>query len=151
MLGVGVLLVALLMPTMAPQVSLAAPLPVLLIPLAIVAGPIGTLVIVLSLFCGGLVVFGRRRTFATWTLVLALVLGGLSAVAIWMSWDYGVRFQGRSYTIAVASFNVLGFGAAIALAELGRRSGNWWVQYAAFLALWVTLAWCAFPYLGEAP
>ena len=84
------------------------------------------------------------------TVLLGLV-SVLSVLYFAMGWQYGLRFQGPSYTLATASINLAIF---IIL-------GTWWLGlrqqasktsgllFATALHCW--FFWFAFPYLGELP
>ena len=76
--------------------------------------------------------------------VLCMVL----SVTYWTAgWRYGLRYEGRAYTITHAAENLVCYAALIALIIRARASAP-----ARALLHWATLAWlvwCAFPWLGE--
>ena len=82
--------------------------------------------------------------------VLFGVLIVLSALFFWGSWQWGIQYQGRRFTIGVALINlcwIAGLGAGFLVCRklgasfLGSLILHW------LLFAWV--AWYAFPWLGE--
>jgi len=85
------------------------------------------------------------------SLVLLGAIVLLSICYFILSWDYGLRWQGRTYTVAVASLNAL---IAVFLAFFGgfsRRHASFPRNYTFHLSVFAWLSILAFPTLGELP
>lgn len=84
----------------------------------------------------------------------AVALGVLTAwTPLWFfsGWDYGLEFQGRSFTIGMAVLNAIGLLVVWCLLLRGRRVPSFASSVRFHLALFGWLAWGAFPNLGELP
>ena len=93
----------------------------------------------------------RKPYFGKIVRTATLILFGLSVLYFYSSWDYGVKYQGELHTRIVAVENALGFFAVLALSTFGISKSSQVLLRIANLLLFVLLAWCAFPYLGELP
>ena len=94
---------------------------------------------------------GRIKIFGQ---IVFIIILAFAAISIWyflVAWDYGIQWQGKSHTIIVAIENFVSFIFLFILAYLGIIKKSKKLQYAANLLLFLTLSWCAFPYLGELP
>lgn len=93
----------------------------------------------------------RKQYFGETLVTTTLILSNLSLLYFWGSWDYGVQYQGELHIRIVAVENALGFLAVLALSTVGLAKSSQVLLRIANLLLFVLLAWCAFPYLGELP
>jgi hypothetical protein len=93
----------------------------------------------------------KSASFGTTVLVFDVAVALLSVLWFHGSWEYGYEFQGPQHTRVVALENVLVLSMALALAIAGRARRSQVVVASSYLVLFASLAWCAFPYLGEAP
>jgi hypothetical protein len=80
-----------------------------------------------------------------------LVLSTLIAAHLGFGWSYGVRYQGKEYTITIVVLNVVATSLAWVLLMTARTRATfpWTLVAHAFVAAW--LVWIAFPWLGELP
>ena len=93
----------------------------------------------------------EKAYFGRTVLTMALILAGLSVGYFYSGWDYGVKYQGEIHTRIAAVENAVGFLAVLGLSTLGIFKSSQVLLRTANLLLFVLLAWCAFPYLGELP
>jgi hypothetical protein len=81
------------------------------------------------------------------------LLLGLTAVLVPIhlatSWEYGVEYQGRSGTAGIAAEAVIGLVAVLVLAMIAARKPSFTKSLVFHASLFLFLAWCAFPWLGE--
>ena len=84
--------------------------------------------------------------------VVALAVMSILTVAhLAFGWKYGVKYQGKEYTIAVVLLNAVAMGVAwvlLAVARTRQTFASTLVSHA-FVAGWIV--WIAFPWLGELP
>jgi hypothetical protein len=85
------------------------------------------------------------------TLIGLVVLSALTAIHFVLGWDSGLRYDDRSYVVAVACANVAAIAACWGFVIYARCRPSFEATFFAhaFVALW--LAWIAFPWLGELP
>jgi hypothetical protein len=85
------------------------------------------------------------------TLIGLVVLSALTAIHFVLGWDFGLKYDGRSYVVAVTCANVAAIAACWGFVIYARRRPSFEATLLAhaFVALW--LAWIAFPWLGELP
>jgi hypothetical protein len=93
----------------------------------------------------------NRKNFGKVILYTALLLSVFSIFYFWNSWEYGLKYQGESHTKIVAVENLVGLISLVLLAYLGISRESKVLQLSANLYLFLLLAWCIFPYLGEMP
>ncbi|SRR6266581_6461949 len=151
--GIGLLLAVLMAVTLSFLSDHGKPFPMSSIfVLPFVFGSIGLLPLV-GLFA--LTYFGWLRPMTTgkvqftkWTWAGFIVLVALSASWYWSGWSYGVRWQGRAYTLGCSIVGaLLSLGAAIA-GLVGRKLRS---PDAAAFARWLVLLWAltyGYPLLG---
>lgn len=83
-----------------------------------------------------------------------VMLGALIILSVvWFSlgWAYGVQYQGRAHVLYVAAMNVIFIGAALALLLSNDKTPRFGTNLAFHGTMFVWLAWCALPWLGEMP
>jgi len=83
---------------------------------------------------------------------IGLVLISILTVAdLTFGWQYGVKYQGKPYTVALVLLNAVAMGVAWVLLWFARKRRTFWSTLVshAFVAGW--LVWIAFPWLGELP
>ncbi len=85
------------------------------------------------------------------SLVLLAIAVALSAWYLVGSWHYGLKYQGRAYTVAVSVLTAAWFVVLTGLAVLAWRRPSYRRSLGFHLALFAWLAWYALPYLGELP
>ncbi len=105
---------------------------------------------------GALVYFGWLRPawsgrvqFTTRTWVGLLCLFALSVYWYWGGWAFGMRVQGRTYTVGCAIIAACLFIVVVAAGMIGRRAR---APVVALFGRWVALVWVVtygFPWLGE--
>lgn len=85
------------------------------------------------------------------SVALFLVFLSLAIVYAFLSWDYGVKWQGPHFTLVAVGISFLGAAAVVALLIYAckRRSLASSSAYHAGLFIWITCL--AFPWLGEMP
>ncbi|MBI5589479.1 MAG: hypothetical protein HY881_03240 [Deltaproteobacteria bacterium] len=93
----------------------------------------------------------RKNGFGKITLISAVLLSILSFIYFWVAWEYGLKYQGELHTQLVAAENGIGFLILLTVAYKGVKANSKPIQYSANLFMFLLLAWCAFPYLGELP
>ena len=93
----------------------------------------------------------KRPWFGVYALAAAAVVAMLDAYWWVANWSTGLAAQGRSFTTAVATENVVGFSAVLVLALAGQRARSKRLQAWAYVVLFMLLGWCAFPLLGDYP
>lgn len=95
--------------------------------------------------------FQEKRVVPKRTVALFGSLVGLSVVWFVIGWNFGLQYQGPSYTWTMLAVNVLWIAVLtlLLLHSLKRESFTWNLAIHWLLFAW--LAWCAFPYLGELP
>ena len=87
-----------------------------------------------------------RRSVAT---LLAFTLMNVAWFSL--SWSLGVEYQGLSHVLHVAAWNVIFITAALVLLLINSKTPRLETNLAFHGTLFVWLAWCAFPWLGEMP
>jgi hypothetical protein len=80
-----------------------------------------------------------------------VVISILTVADLAFGWKYGVKYQGKEYTMALVLLNAVAMGIAWVLLTAARRRRTFGSTLAshAFVAGW--LVWIAFPWLGELP
>ena len=128
----------------------AVPTPIYLVVLAWVIS-YGFIIVLPLIYIIQFRLFYKSTSFGKFTLITAIIISMLNICYFWVSWEYGVNWQGETHTKIVAAENLIGFTALIVLAYLGLMRHSKLLQYSANLLLFLLLSWCAFPYLGELP
>jgi len=135
--------------------TMLCPLPTLTVLPALVFSPIAPVVVViptLLFFAWNPALLRGVSAPPTRSYILFGALVALSVVYFVLSWGYGVRFQGRKYTQAIAVANAIWIGLLAVLFVLSRvRKPTFVFNLALHWLLFAWLAWYAFPYLGELP
>lgn len=126
------------------------PMPVYLVVMAWIIS-YGFMAILPSVYAIQFGVFYKRPNFGKITFFISILVAALNAYYFFVSWDYGIMWQGEAHTEVVAAENLIGFSFLIVLAALGIKRNSKTLQYSANLLLFLLLSWCAFPYLGEMP
>jgi len=91
---------------------------------------------------------GRDRApFRSVALALASVV--LSVAYFVYAWADGMTYQGRAHTIAMAAYNLVSIGVVFWLFRRNRASPSAGSNLAFHTTLFLWLAYCAFPWLGE--
>ena len=83
---------------------------------------------------------------------VGLVLISILTVAdLAFGWQYGLKYQGKPYTMALVLLNAVAMSVAWVLLWVARKRRTFWSTLVshAFVAGW--LVWIAFPWLGELP
>lgn len=93
----------------------------------------------------------NNSNFGKIILIVALVISFLNLFYLLHSWKDGIKYQGLDYLNIVVIENIFGCSSLVALAYFGMKRKNKEVQHFANLLMFILLAWCAFPYLGELP
>ncbi len=83
--------------------------------------------------------------------VLLTILTVLSIAYFVSSWANGIEYQGRTYTIVICVANFLWLAALWAILYCSARLSSFRTNLFFHSALFASLAWYAFPYLGELP
>jgi hypothetical protein len=96
-----------------------------------------------------LYVLWDSRFFGPAVLGLSLIVASLSVWWFVESWAHGISYPGARFTHTVAVENAISLGAALALSLLGVARSSRPHTASAHLAIFLTLAWCAFPLLGR--
>lgn len=92
------------------------------------------------------------RSRVVWPVaVVSGVLVAGSIVHFIVSWSYGLKYQGLSYTISVLVINLAFAAGSVALALRAKWTRAYWTRYSATLVTCLWFVWCAFPWLGETP
>ena len=82
---------------------------------------------------------------------LLSVLNVLSVAYFVRSWKYGTQYQGREYTVAICTINVVWLVGLWAILYRSARGSSFKANLFFHSVVFVWLAWYAFPYLGELP
>ena len=76
----------------------------------------------------------------------------MSVIWFIVGWNYGLHYQGPTYTRFICALNfvwIVGLGALLFLRRKSNPSFTFNLVFHLLLFTW--LGWCAFPYLGELP
>lgn len=84
-------------------------------------------------------------------LSLVILVGVLNALDIWLSLTYDLQIKGMNYIRIVVAENVIAFLSLLLFSIYAFRKKTKVLIYSANLLLFILLAWCSFPYLGELP
>ncbi len=128
-----------------------APMPIYLAFLIWVVGP-GALAVFPSLsvlFWWLVSRYSHRFSFAQ--LILNSAVFSFNLGWLYVSYDYGTRYQGETHTILVVVVNVSLFLLLIASSWIAWQRQSEILTRVNSLGLLVLLSYCAFPYLGEMP
>lgn len=87
----------------------------------------------------------------TRSVVLLLCATVLSAIWLVYGFQYGIKYQGKDYTVGVTMINVVCWILVGTLAVVVRRRPIYNYSLGFHSALFAWLAWYAFPYFGELP
>lgn len=90
-----------------------------------------------------------RPVFRGVVLGIVTTVAALNAWWIAAKWTLGLDYPGRSFVHGVAFENALAFALVIGLAVTGVRSRSNVASDYAYIGLFVSLAWCAFPLFGH--
>jgi hypothetical protein len=130
-----------------------APLPLTIVIPAFVWGNEALAPLPLAIFAGLWLapVSWTRRRIRWWSIAATAALIVLSALWLIAGWSYGVKYEGRAYTLAVTLIGVLCMGLLSALLILNCLRPSLMTNLIFHLAVGCWLASYAFPYLGELP
>ena len=101
---------------------------------------------------GLFVIFSVQIHKRKWGIVFisfVFILEVLNALWFHKAWSYGFRYQGEHFTIMIAWVNLLCFGLVLLLTGLGVKYKKQLFLHIATLTFFITLAFIAFPWLGE--
>jgi hypothetical protein len=88
-----------------------------------------------------------NRTYVLFFLLVIVSMGWFI-----FSWKWGIQFQGRNYTGTIFVINVIWIaGLFVALWRSRRAAASFASNVVVHWAIFLWLAWCAFPVLGELP
>lgn len=73
----------------------------------------------------------------------------LSLIYLISSWNYGVAYQGLSYTIAMYALNLIFWIVMILLFRINRKTPSFKLSFIFHWISFAWLAWVSFPWLGE--
>jgi len=96
--------------------------------------------------------FRGNATLPKRSYILFGVLVVLSTLYFWGSWQWGIHYQGRYFTIGIILINLCWILAIAAGFFLGRRrsgASSFSVSLILHWLLFAWVAWYAFPWLGE--
>lgn len=145
--GLLVLAVSALMP-FASDGSALIPIPALQFVLWLIAS-YGYVLFLPVAYGVSLFLLWDSRFFGMAVLGFSLIVALLSVWWFVASWADGISYPGAGFTRAVAVENAVGLSAAIVLSLMGVARSSRPNTAAAHLALFLVLAWCAFPLLGR--
>jgi hypothetical protein len=74
---------------------------------------------------------------------------GLSCLWHIVGIDYGIRYQGRDFVVGVSTINAIFCSMMVALAMIGRRHPQYWLNLSFHMLFFTWLGYSAFPYFGE--
>jgi ACR3 family arsenite efflux pump ArsB len=106
-------------------------------------------VVLPGLYIIGLRLFWNRTNLGAIVYGLVITFFLLDVLWLAMSWSLGVSYQGLIHTALVTAWNAVGLAVVFALSWYGFRNASKRMHVASFTGVFVMLAWCAFPYLGE--
>jgi hypothetical protein len=95
--------------------------------------------------------FGGSSAIPFRSMLLLSVGVVVSIVYFAFSWSYALKYQGTSYTIAIAAINIAAIAFLISYGWTARRSPSFAKSYVFHLCLFAWLGAFAFPWLGEMP
>ena len=131
--------------------TIFAPVPVHIMVLAILIGPVATVLPTLLFWAWNPGLLDGCAEVPRRSLIALAILSALSILHYVGSWSLGLRYQGRTHTIAVG-FVTLGFLAVLAAAaRLASRRPSWRRNLAFHWLLFLWFGWYAIPSLGEFP
>jgi hypothetical protein len=133
-----------------PMMSPLVPMPIYLVLLAWLTS-FGFIVFLPVFYVLCAVVLDKSQNAERLVLIFAGIVFLLDMAYLAIAWNYGMRYQGQYHTTFVSIENVIGFGIVVFLSVLGLRKPSKILQQSTNLLLFILLAWCAFPYLGELP
>ncbi len=113
--------------------------------------PYGYIVVMSIIYVIEFSLIRNRKNFGTFILILAIFFSVLDIWYFYGAWEFGVEYQGYTYTKIVAIGNMVGFASLVILSYLGVKTKSRTLQHSANLFLFLLLSWYAFPYLGELP
>ena len=148
----GVLLVAPVLLNLAPGVPRVwAPAPVILVVPLWVMGGMAVVLPSLGFWATGIGLFKGQDRIPLWFAILVGIVGALNLASLVVSWEYGVRWQGRGYTIAVSAVTIAGYAIVVLIIGLARNRQSFRLNLLGRWCFFLWLAWLSFPYLGELP
>ena len=133
---------------------------VVFVPGLLVVGALGTtgativaVAVVPTLFCIWYVPLLLQGSPSTPLRSVILLLSAIALSAMWLvfGYTYGIQYQGWAYVTTVSTTSIGCWGTVGALAYCARRHPTLRRSLLFHGALFVWLAWYAFPYLGELP
>lgn len=131
--------------------TILSPLPLFTVIWHFIVGP-GAAILPPVAFClWSMHLFKGKAIVPKRTLIALGILIVLDIIDLYYSWPYGLKYQGKGFTVAMIEINAafILFLLVITVWAVKRVSfiGNLLVHFILFL--W--LGWYAFPYLGELP
>ena len=135
---------------MKPVMSPFVPMPIYLVLLFLFTS-FGFIFFLPVLYVLELLILEKSKNAGRLVFIFSITIFMLDMAYFSSSWKYGLRYQGQYHTTLVFIENLVGFSTVVVLSHLGIRRSSTFYQQSANLLLFVLLAWCAFPYLGELP
>lgn len=131
-----------------PKMSPLVPMPIYLV-LLFWFSSFGFLIFLPALYILSVLVLNMSKNVGRLVVALTSAIFILDMAYFANSWNYGLMYQGQYHTTHVFVENLIGFGVVFCLSFSGLRRSSKTYQQSANLLLFILLAWCAFPYLGE--
>ena len=130
--------------------SVVAPVPIYLLLLAWTMSFAAVLVLPVIYFLSAY--YGSRiQSYPAWVIALILLIAALDVWYFTEAWGYGIKWQGATYTHRMAILNIVSLGTVSIIGAWGAFRNSIKATKIAHLCLFIVLAWCAFPTLGELP
>lgn len=115
------------------------------------AQPLASLPIVLGFLMSSPHLLRRTTVIPRRSAVTLFAFMVVNAAWFLLGWSYGIEYQGLSHVLYVAAWNVVFIGAALTLLLINSRTPRFEINLAFHGTVFVWLAWCALPWLGEMP
>lgn len=127
-----------------------SPTPIYVMILVFIFGP-AIFVILPALFALQFLALHKRQSFLKIQLVFLTIVWVLTPLYFWSSWDYGLRWMGKTHTYTVFALHLSGLVliSLLALAAFLKSSSS--LSKTLNILSFFFLFWCAFPILGEMP
>lgn len=112
---------------------------------------LSTLPIMVGFLIFSLHLFRQKPTIPKRSVVLLFAFTFLSVAWFCFGWTYGIQYQGRSHVLSVAALNAIFISAALVLLLINRKTPRFGINLAFHGTMFVWLAYCALPWMGELP
>jgi hypothetical protein len=111
----------------------------------------GSIFILPVIYIFEVLLLDQTKHLGNWVLAISSGVFFLDFLYLIEAWEYGFKYQGRDHTMIVIAENLIVMCLILSLILLGFRKKTAIYHRVANLVLFLFLAWCAFPYLGEMP